>query len=78
MGTTAVCALVRGGNAFIRHAGDSRAYLVRDGRLTQLTHEMCIRDSFRDLVRQTLGLYEQEKLPAKATVVVDMHSDGDI
>ena len=33
---------------------------------------------FRDLVRQTLGLYEQEKLPAKATVVVDMHSDGDI
>ena len=34
MGTTAVCALVRGGNAFICHAGDSRAYLVRDGRLT--------------------------------------------
>ena len=33
---------------------------------------------FRDLVRQTLGLYEQEKLPAKATVAVDMHSDGDI
>ena len=33
---------------------------------------------FRDLVRQTLGLYEQEKLPSKATVVVDMHSDGDI
>ena len=33
---------------------------------------------FRDLVRQTLGLYEQEKLPSKATVVVDLHSDGDI
>ena len=33
---------------------------------------------FRDLVRETLGLYEQEKLPAKATVVVDLHSDGDI
>ena len=33
---------------------------------------------FRDLVRQILGLYEQEKLPSKATVVVDMHSDGDI
>ena len=39
MGTTAVCALVRGGNAFICHAGDSRAYLVRDGKLTQLTHD---------------------------------------
>ena len=33
---------------------------------------------FRDLVRETLGLYEQEKLPAKASVVVDLHSDGDI
>ena len=33
---------------------------------------------FRDLMRETLGLYEQEKLPGKATVVVDLHSDGDI
>ena len=33
---------------------------------------------FRDLMRETLGLYEQEKLPSKATVVVDLHSDGDI
>ena len=33
---------------------------------------------FRDLVRSALERYEQEKLPSKATVVVDMHSDGDI
>ena len=33
---------------------------------------------FRDLVRSTLERYEQEKLPSKATVVVDLHSDGDI
>ena len=33
---------------------------------------------FRDLIRETLILYEQEKLPGKATVVVDLHSDGDI
>ena len=33
---------------------------------------------FRDLVRETLGFYEQEKLPSKASVVVDLHSDGDI
>ena len=33
---------------------------------------------FRDLVRETLGLYEREKLPSKASVVVDLHSDGDI
>ena len=33
---------------------------------------------FRDLVRSALELYEQEKLPSKATVTVDLHSDGDI
>ena len=33
---------------------------------------------FRDLVRSALELYEQEKLPSKATVAVDLHSDGDI
>ena len=39
MGTTAVCALVRGGKAYLSHAGDSRAYLYRDGKLAQLTHD---------------------------------------
>ena len=33
---------------------------------------------FRDLMRETLSLYEQEKLPARATVMVDLHADGDI
>ena len=33
---------------------------------------------FRDLVRSTLALYEKEKLPSKASVIVDLHSDGDI
>ena len=32
----------------------------------------------RNLVRSTLERYEQEKLPSKATVAVDLHSDGDI
>ena len=39
MGTTAVCALVRGGKAYLSHAGDSRAYLYRDGKLAPLTHD---------------------------------------
>ena len=33
---------------------------------------------FRDLVRSTLALYEKEKLPSHASVIVDLHSDGDI
>lgn len=39
MGTTAVCALVRSGKAYLCHAGDSRAYLYRDDQLIQLTHD---------------------------------------
>ena len=39
MGTTAVCALVRGGTVYLCHAGDSRAYLFRAGKLAQLTHD---------------------------------------
>ena len=31
--------LVRGGKVFLCHAGDSRAYLYRDGQLAQLTHD---------------------------------------
>ena len=39
MGTTAVCALVRSGRVYLCHAGDSRAYLFREGKLAQLTHD---------------------------------------
>lgn len=39
MGTTAVCALVRSSKAYLCHAGDSRAYLYRDGQLLQITHD---------------------------------------
>ena len=39
MGTTAVCLMVDGPNAYIAHVGDSRVYLVRDGRAEQLTED---------------------------------------
>jgi serine/threonine protein phosphatase PrpC len=39
MTTTLVAALVGGGAAFLVHVGDSRAYLVRDGQLRQLTED---------------------------------------
>ena len=37
MGTTCTMAVVSSGTAYIAHAGDSRAYLYRNGNLTQLT-----------------------------------------
>ena len=37
MGTTCVAAVVEGDRLYLAHAGDSRAYLLRGGALTQLT-----------------------------------------
>lgn len=34
--------------------------------------------AFRALLADVLALYEQEKLPARATVTIDMNSDGDL
>ncbi len=39
MGTTLTALLVHGGRANLVHAGDSRCYMFRDGRLTQLTDD---------------------------------------
>jgi len=34
--------------------------------------------SFRELMRETLDAYAEEKLPQKATVILDFNSDGDL
>lgn len=39
MGATVVLALIRGEQALVVHLGDSRAYLLRGGRLIQLTRD---------------------------------------
>lgn len=39
MGTTVVCAVVTGGEAYIAHAGDSRAYMLSGDKLIQLTRD---------------------------------------
>jgi serine/threonine protein phosphatase PrpC len=39
MGTTLVAMLVTGDRGFVVHVGDSRAYLVRDGRAVRLTRD---------------------------------------
>lgn len=39
MGTTCLVLLFDAGNAFIGHVGDSRGYLIRDGRIEQLTED---------------------------------------
>ncbi len=49
MGTTMVAALVLGAQAFIVHVGDSRLYLLRSGRLEQVTED---HNAMNDLVKR--------------------------
>lgn len=39
MGTTVVVLLIEQGNAFIAHVGDSRIYMLREGRIEQVTED---------------------------------------
>ncbi|MDW8396749.1 MAG: protein phosphatase 2C domain-containing protein, partial [Anaerolineae bacterium] len=52
MATTIVAACVLGNHLYIAYAGDSRAYLFREDRLTALTvdHSAVVEDAFRGLV----------------------------
>jgi serine/threonine protein phosphatase PrpC len=49
MGTTIVVALRRGAGLYIAHVGDSRAYLIRQGAIRQLTEDQTV---VAELVRE--------------------------
>ena len=52
-GTTLVALLVDGTRVGVGHVGDSRAYLLRDGELHQLTHDHTLVQSLIDEGRLT-------------------------
>ncbi|MBI4874762.1 MAG: serine/threonine-protein phosphatase [Acidobacteria bacterium] len=49
MGTTCTALVIAGGNAWAGHIGDSRVYLVRDGRIYRMTED---HSAVMDLVRK--------------------------
>lgn len=61
MGTTCTAALIIGPMVFLGHVGDSRAYLVRDGSITQLTED------------HTLAAEAQRSAPNAASQNVPRH-----
>lgn len=63
MGTTAVVALVAQGTAHICHAGDSRAYLIRETEIEQITRDHSVVQELVDA--GTLTPAEAKKHPQK-------------
>lgn len=89
MGTTATAAVLCGTHLFVAQVGDSRAYVFRDGRLTQLTRDQTYlnylqeigaempddisKDSRRSILTQAVG--SSESLDVKVTYTRVLQGD---
>lgn len=61
--TTLTAIVVRGRRGHVLHVGDSRAWLLRDGRLRQITSDHChSHPDRRHILLRALGLEEQVRL----------------
>ena len=63
MGTTRTVLAVRDGMAYLAHIGDSRAYLLRDRKLRQISEDHSL---VAQLVRDG-AITEEEAVPEPAT-----------
>jgi protein phosphatase len=76
MGTTMTVALVEDGKVAFGHVGDSRAYLVRDGSLEQLTEDHSL---VAELVRSgKLSPEEAEVHPQRSVITRALGTDPDV
>jgi PPM family protein phosphatase len=76
MGTTMTVALVEHNRVAIGHVGDSRAYLIRDGRLEQLTDDHSL---VAELVRSgKLTPEEAETHPQRSVITRALGTEADV
>jgi PPM family protein phosphatase len=76
MGTTMTVALVEEGRVAIGHVGDSRAYLIRDRKLEQLTEDHSL---VAELVRSgKLSPEEAEGHPQRSVITRALGTDPDV
>lgn len=76
MGTTATAALLEGGILYLVHVGDSRAYLIRGGRIIQVTEDHSV---VAEMVRRgTLSADAAESHPARHVITRALGVDADV
>ena len=76
MGTTMTVALVEGDTVAIGHVGDSRAYLVRGGKMEQLTEDHSL---VNELMKSgKLSPEEAETHPQRAVITRALGTDPDV
>ena len=76
MGTTMTVALIEGNEVTIGHVGDSRAYLVRDGKLEQLTEDHSL---VNELMKSgKLSPEEAETHPQRSVITRALGTDPDV
>jgi serine/threonine protein phosphatase PrpC len=80
MGTTLTAMLIAGTRIGLLHIGDSRAYLLRDGVLTQITHDHTLVQTFVDegrITREEATTHPQRSIILRA-LKGDEHLDLDL
>ncbi|MBN8550178.1 MAG: serine/threonine-protein phosphatase, partial [Deltaproteobacteria bacterium] len=74
MGTTLVCLALHGDSVYLANIGDSRAYLLRDGKLQRLTMDHTL---VADLVRSgTLSAEQAKSTPISHMLSQSLGSDA--
>ncbi len=76
MGTTVVAAVVKNGEACIAHVGDSRAYIIQDNEIKQITKDHSLVQEMLDKGQITKAEFENN--PIKYIITRAMGVDEDI
>lgn len=76
MGTTLDVVLVAGSEAFVAHVGDSRTYLVRDGRSSQITTDHTVAEVL--VIEGKLTIEEAQVSPLRTILVNAIGVSADV
>src|SRR6187397_3154561 len=76
MGTTLDVVLIAGSEAFVAHVGDSRTYLVRDGRAAQITTDHTVAEVL--VIEGKLTIEEAQVSPLRTILVNAIGVSADV